>query len=219
MNNIAAAAVLLPAASGAAKKSGVNYSKVLMPLAFGTILGGMATLFTTSNIILNSLLHDNDIEGFSLTAFLPVGLVVIVTGIGYITLVGRRFLPGDSPIERTQTPNLPATHNDLIKAYGLGESLFRAKVPQNSFLNGKTLEECTLREDFGVSVVAIERGDRKLLSLYPDTKLKRATCLSLRVTKPIFVNAMSNRTWSFSLILYGPKAILNRVRWRSSKRC
>ncbi len=56
MNNIAAAAVLLPAVSGAARKANVNLSRVLMPLAFGTILGGMATLLTTSNIILSSLL-------------------------------------------------------------------------------------------------------------------------------------------------------------------
>src|SRR6059058_3287783 len=64
MNNIAAAAVLLPAVSGAAKKTSVNKSRLLMPLAFATILGGTATLLTTSNIILNSLLHDNGIEGY-----------------------------------------------------------------------------------------------------------------------------------------------------------
>jgi len=64
MNNIAAAAVLLPAVSGVAKKAGVSNSKILIPLAFGTILGGMATLLTTTNIILSSLLHDNDIQGF-----------------------------------------------------------------------------------------------------------------------------------------------------------
>src|SRR6185503_18178950 len=56
MNNIAAAAVLLPAVSGAAKKVSISKSRLLMPLAFATILGGMATLLTTSNIILNSLL-------------------------------------------------------------------------------------------------------------------------------------------------------------------
>src|SRR3954467_1281814 len=61
MNNIAAAAVLLPAVSGAAKKAGVSNSKLMIPLAFGTILGGMATLLTTTNIILSSILHDSDI--------------------------------------------------------------------------------------------------------------------------------------------------------------
>src|SRR6476469_6821272 len=105
MNNIAAAAVLLPAASGAAKRAGVNTSRLLMPLAFSTILGGMATLFTTSNIVLNSVLLDNHIEGFAVTDFLPVGIPVVIAGICYIALFGRLSLPGDSPLERTQAPD------------------------------------------------------------------------------------------------------------------
>ncbi|HEY4597251.1 MAG TPA: SLC13 family permease, partial [Thermoanaerobaculia bacterium] len=69
MNNIAAAAVLLPAVSGAAKRSGVNPTRLLMPLAFGTILGGMATLLTTANIVVSSLLRDRGLPGFGLLDF------------------------------------------------------------------------------------------------------------------------------------------------------
>ncbi|MCO5333972.1 MAG: SLC13 family permease [Pyrinomonadaceae bacterium] len=172
MNNIAAAAVLLPAATGAAKKAHVRLSKILIPLAFSTILGGAATLFTTSNIVLNSILRDHDIGGFSLVDFLPVGLPIAVFGILYIALVGRRSLPGDSPIERTVAPDA-TRRSDLIEAYKLDQKLFRARVPDNSFLTGKKLSECTLREDFGVNVVAIERGGKKLLDLSPDTKIRR----------------------------------------------
>jgi di/tricarboxylate transporter len=178
MNNIAAAAVLLPAVSGVAKKAGVSNSKILIPLAFGTILGGMATLLTTTNIILSSLLHDNNIQGFGLTDFLPVGSVLVVAGIAYVAFIGRNFLPGGSPIERTQAPNASEA-SDLIATYGLGKGLFRARVPKGSFLVNKTLAECTLREDFGVSVVAIERDGRKLLALSPDTKMKRGDTLVL----------------------------------------
>ena len=178
MNNIAATAVLLPAATGAAKKAGVNGSKVLMPLAFSTILGGMATLFTTSNIILNSLLRDNGLSGFRITDFAPVGVPMVIAGILYVAFIGRRSLPGDSPIERTSVPN-STREGDLIAAYGLGSKLFRARVPQNSFLAGKKLSECTLREDFDVSVVAIERDKRRFLDLSPQTKLKSGDTLIL----------------------------------------
>lgn len=178
MNNIAAAAVLLPAATGAAKKAHVRLSKILIPLAFSTILGGAATLFTTSNIVLNSILRDHDIGGFSLVDFLPVGLPIAVFGILYIALVGRRSLPGDSPIERTVAPDA-TRRSDLIEAYKLDQKLFRARVPDNSFLTGKKLSECTLREDFGVNVVAIERGGKKLLDLSPDTKIRRGDTLVL----------------------------------------
>ena len=178
MNNIAAAAVLLPAVSGAAKKADVNTSRLLLPLAFGTILGGMATLLTTSNIVISSLLRDQNIEGFGLTDFAPVGIPMIVAGVLYVSFVGRKFLPGESMMERTTAPN-KEEQQDLVAAYKLGENLFRARVPDNSFLIGKQLSESTLREDFGVSVVAIERNDKKHFALSPKTQIERGDVLVL----------------------------------------
>lgn len=178
MNNIAAAAVLLPAVSGAAKRKGVNTSRILMPLGFATILGGTATLFTTSNIVLNSLLHDSDLEGFSVADFLPVGIPIIVFGILYIALFGRKQLPGDSPIERTMAPDA-AAKDDLIEAYNLGSKFFRARVPEDSFLAGKTLRECTLREDFDVNVVTIERDEQRILHPSSETVLEEGDVLVL----------------------------------------
>ncbi|MGI8788282.1 MAG: SLC13 family permease [Pyrinomonadaceae bacterium] len=178
MNNIAAAAVLLPAASGAAKRANVNISRVLIPLAFGTILGGMATLLTTANIVVNSILHDNNIEGFSLYDFAPVGIPIVIAGVLYVAFVGRKFLPGESLIERTLAPNRD-DQSDLIAAYHLGENLFRARVPEKSSLINKPLSDSHLREDFGVSVVAIERKNKKLFALSPETKIKDGDTLVL----------------------------------------
>lgn len=178
MNNIAAAAVLLPAASGAAKRANVNTSRLLMPLAFSTILGGMATLFTTSNIILNSLLRDNGLNGFGVADFLPVGIPLVITGVAYVAFIGRKSLPGDSPLERTQAPDAGA-QADLLATYNLGDKFFRAKVPEHSFLIGKHLSESTLREDFDVSIIAIERKGRRILDLSPQTELRKGDVLVL----------------------------------------
>ena len=178
MNNIAAAAVLLPAVSSAAKKAEISPSRLLMPLAFGTILGGMATLLTTTNIILSSLLNDSGIQGFSLVDFAPVGIPLVVAGIAYVAIIGKRFLRGDTSIERTTAPN-KQDESDLVAAYHLGENLFRAKVPKNSFLTGKTLAECTLREDFAVSVVAIERDAKRLFAISHDTIIEDSDVLIL----------------------------------------
>lgn len=177
MNNIAAAAVLLPAVSGAARKANVTISKVLIPLAFSTILGGMATLLTTSNIVLSSLLQDNNLEGFSLVDFAPVGVPMVVVGILYIALVGRRQLRGDSAVDRTVAPS--SHTKDLVETYHLDENLFRAKVPENSFLIDKKIAECTLREDFSVSIVAIERGGKRLFSISPETVIEDGDTLIL----------------------------------------
>ncbi|HUK89690.1 MAG TPA: SLC13 family permease, partial [Blastocatellia bacterium] len=73
MNNIAAGAVLLPAAIAVARQHNVAPSKVLMPLAFGTLLGGMATLFTTANIIVSGSLHSMGLPPLTMMDFLPAG--------------------------------------------------------------------------------------------------------------------------------------------------
>ena len=102
MNNIAAAAVLLPAVMGASRKTHLSPARLLIPLAFGTILGGMATLFTTSNIIASSLLRDQGLVGFGVLDFLPLGIPIILAGIVYLALIGRRLLPNQLPTENRQ---------------------------------------------------------------------------------------------------------------------
>lgn len=176
MNNIAAAAVLLPAVSGAAKKASVNLSRLMMPLAFGTILGGTATLLTTSNIVVSSVLSDNNIQGFGIADFAPIGIPLIISGIVYMAIVGRHFLAGEAVIEKTLTPD-PVLQKDLISAYNLGDNLFRARVPENSFLIGKQLKNSTLREEFGVSVVGIERDSGKEFDMSPNLTLQEGDVL------------------------------------------
>jgi di/tricarboxylate transporter len=178
MNNVAATAVLLPAVSGASKKSGVSLSKLLMPLAFATSLGGMATLLTTSNIVLNSLLIENGIPSFRITDFAPLGIPVTIVGIVFFVLVGRRFLPGQSAIDKTSS-HASSEMRDLVQTYHLGEKLFRIKIPKGSVLSGKTLSDSGLRQNYGVSVIAIERKSRKNLSISPETRLGEGDILIL----------------------------------------
>lgn len=185
MNNIAAAAVLLPAVSGAAKKGNVHISKLLMPLAFSTTLGGMATLFATSNIVLSSVLVENNYKGFGILDFVPVGLPLVLAGIGYVAFIGRKSLPSDSMLERTQAPSA-SQKADLIETYHLGKSLFRARVPKNSSLIGKRIADSTLREDFSVSIVAIERDGKRMVSISPETILRERDVLILEGNKEDF---------------------------------
>src|ERR1041385_938255 len=81
MNNIAAASLLFPSLSGIARRSNVSLSRLLMPLAFGTILGGKATLLTTTNIVVSGLLRDAGLPAFTLTDFAPVGIPLALAGI------------------------------------------------------------------------------------------------------------------------------------------
>ncbi len=172
MNNIAAAAVLLPAVVSAGQRARVSPSRLLMPLAFGTIVGGMATLLTTVNIIASNMLRDHGLAGYGLLSFAPLGVPVIVVALLYMALLGRRLLPAQSPAER-----LPLIRErekvDLVDVYRLDEHLFRARIPNGSRLANVSLAHSALRERYGVTVVGIERGGRALLAPSPRETLRQ----------------------------------------------
>jgi di/tricarboxylate transporter len=165
MNNIAAASVLLPAVAGVAHRSKISLSRLLMPLAFGTILGGMATLLTTNNIVVNGLLRDQSIQGFGLLSFLPLGLPLIIVGILYMALWGLRLLPRKTPAQRLieQKP----TDEELLHIYRLTERVIRLRVKSGSTLVGVPLSDSHLRDHYNLNVIAIEHKGKRVFPLDP----------------------------------------------------
>ncbi len=168
MNNIAAASLLFPSLSGVARRSKVSPSKLLMPLAFGTILGGMATLLTTTNIIVSGLLRDAKLTGFRLTDFAPIGLPLALAGILFMVFLGNKLLPEQSPAQRHEESE---ESDDLLNTYQLAERLVRAKVQKGGPLDGITLEKSSLREKFHLNVIAVQHG-RSTLPIEAKTVLK-----------------------------------------------
>jgi len=168
MNNIAAASLLFPSLSSVARKMKISPSKLLMPLAFGTILGGMATLLTTTNLVVSGLLRDEELPGFTLTDFAPVGLILTFAGILYMVLWGRKLLPAQSPAQRHENDT---DSNELLNTYQISERLVRAEVCKSGHLDGLTLEKSGLREKHNLNVIAVQRG-RSTLPLEAKTVLK-----------------------------------------------
>lgn len=159
MNNIAAAAVLLPAVASIAKKTGISPSRLFMPLSFGAILGGTTTLVgTPPNILAAGLLRDRGLEPFSLFDFTPLGLVLLGVGTLYMATIGKRLLP------TRNISDAAAQQGDLVRAYQLSDTLFSIRIPASSRLAGVTLQEAQLGTALGVQVVSIIRGGRKQLA-------------------------------------------------------
>ena len=176
MNNVGATAVLMPAAVSISRKARVSASKLLMPLAFGSLLGGMVTLIgTPPNILVSDVLYRAGYEPFSLLDFAPVGLVALVLGVIYMAVVGLRTLPEQTEAERLASAAGP--HVDLIDSYRLGERLFRARIPARSRLIGQKLAETSLRQDFELTVVGLERQGKVNLILDKDMVLQRGDVL------------------------------------------
>jgi len=94
MNNVAVTAMMMPVVIDIAHRTNRPPSKLLIPLAFGSLLGGMNTLIgTPPNLLISMALHDYGLRPFQLFDYTPVGLAVMLAGVAYMALVGRRLLP------------------------------------------------------------------------------------------------------------------------------
>jgi di/tricarboxylate transporter len=153
MNNIAAGAVLLPAAVNVARGARVPPSKVLMPLAFGTLLGGMATLFTTANIIVSGSLQAQGQRGLTMLDFLITGGPLVAIGTLYMLLAGRRRLPG-----RESAARAAVQMADLAETYQLAERLWEVRVQPDSALVSQRLADSVIGSRLGATVVGIWHG-------------------------------------------------------------
>jgi di/tricarboxylate transporter len=159
MNNIAAASLLFPALSGVARRSTVSSSRLLMPLAFGTILGGMATLLTSTNIVVSGLLRDAGLGGLGLLDFAAVGVPLAISGVVFMALVSYKFLPSQSPAQKMKADQ---ETSELLETYQLNERLVRGCVQPGGLLDGKTLQASGLRENYHLNVIAMQRNKHTL---------------------------------------------------------
>ena len=152
MNSVGACAVLLPAVVAAAREMNTPVSRVLMPLAFGSLLGAMLTLVgTPSNILTSGVLEQSGYEPLGLFEFTPFGVLALLLGIGLVVFTRRRLLPVRAG--GAQAAPAGVEHH----AYRLEERLFEAVVPEDSQLVGQSLMSAGIGEAFGIAVLAVER--------------------------------------------------------------
>jgi len=161
MNNVAVAALLLPVVMDIARSTGLAPSRLLMPLAFGSLLGGLTTqIGTPPNILVSEALRENGLRPFGLFDFTPVGVGIMIAGVAYVTLIGRRLLPLRNVAAESATAKKPQLNSD----YRLGERTFVMRIPAGSELVGKTLAESRLGSVLGLNVIGITRQDRTILA-------------------------------------------------------
>ncbi len=158
MNDIGITALMLPVVLDMARRIGAAPSKLLMPLAFGSLLGGMTTLIGTApNILVNGALRDAEFEPFQMFSFTPVGLTALAVGVVYMTFLGRRLLPDHAPKEESDPV-------DLGGLYDLGGLIGILRAPRHSALAGKTLRQGRLGHALGLNVVAVRRSGQLILA-------------------------------------------------------
>jgi di/tricarboxylate transporter len=161
MNNIASVAVLMPSLVGIAKQTRISTSRLLIPLSFGSLLGGTATLFTTVNILVNNSLLRRGLTPFSMWDYLRIGSILTVTGIIFMATLGRRLLP-NYPIDSLfPARRLPG---DLAKTYKVSEEIFEARIVEGSPLDGRSIAQTRLGYAHNLNVIGFIRNGRVKLS-------------------------------------------------------
>ncbi len=170
MNNIGVAALMLPVVMDIARSTQTAPSRLLMPLAYGCLLGGLTTLIgTPPNLLISYALEEAGYTGFKLFDYSPVGVGATIAGITFVALIGRHFLPRRDNIQDSRKESLKA----LEASYALGERTFLVKVRKGSGLSGRTLAECRLRAALGLNVLWIKRaGGGTIMDPGPDTLLR-----------------------------------------------
>ena len=170
MNNVGALALLLPVAIATAKEHGRSPAMVLMPLAFGSILGGMSTMIgTPPNIIIANYRADITGTAFSMFDFSPIGSVIAVVGLIFITLIGWRLIPKKRFDE-----------NQSEKLFEVSSYLTEVKVMADSPLIGVAVHDIEDLKSKEIGIVGVARGHRFTLNTNPNYVLQENDILILR---------------------------------------
>lgn len=180
MNNVGALALLMPLAIQIAARHGIPPGRVLMPVAFGSLLGGMTTLIgTPPNLIVAGFRAQAGSAPFAMFDFAPVGIVVAFAGLAFILLIGWRLVP-----DRQQS----GTDVFEIDAY-----MTEARVPKDSKAVGRTLKELekALDETDGL-IVGMVRNDVRMTAPDPWRRLQEGDILVIEAEPKALAAALSS---------------------------
>jgi di/tricarboxylate transporter len=163
MNDIGVAALMLPVVVDIARRTNRPPSRLLMPLAFASLLGGLNTLIgTPPNILVSETLRQYGAEPFHMFDYTPTGVVIMLAGITFMVLIGRHLLPWRDIMNLTQDDE--ETPGEF---FGLLERLFVIRLPAYSALDKKTVAQSRLSAALGLNVLAILRPDSNRLAPDP----------------------------------------------------
>ena len=151
LNNTAAVAILIPVVIVVARRADTSPSKLLMPLSFASMFGGMCTVLGTStNILASAISEQAGLGSFGMFEFTKLGVIFFAVGVTYMMTVGRKLVPDHRG------------RGDLTTSFGLGDYLTDLILQAGSKSVGRPLASAPLVKDLGIEVLQIRRGEDTL---------------------------------------------------------
>ncbi len=163
VSNTGTVALLLPIILAMSKSAGVSPSKLLMPLAFASSMGGILTLIgTPPNLIVSNYLAENKLAELSFFSFTPIGIICLIVGMIFLWPLCRFFLnkKGTEGGEKSEVGSLA----NLLHDYHISDCVFRLRATEgHSLLEGRTVGELDVRAQYDVTIVEVRRESRSLI--------------------------------------------------------
>ena len=157
MSSTGVVAIFIPVVISVSARMKTSPARLMMPLSFAGLISGMMTLVATPpNMVVNSELLREGFDGFGFFGVTPVGLVVLIMGIGYM-LIARRWLSSEEATKGQQRWKR-RTFRDLIRDYHLTGRVRRVTLRPGSPLVGRSLDDVYLRSRYGATVVGLARS-------------------------------------------------------------
>ncbi|WP_132432085.1 SLC13 family permease [Natronoflexus pectinivorans] len=175
IQNIGAAALFLPGILQVSRRTKIPASSLIMPIGFAAILGGTLTMVGSGPLILiNDLLLNEGHESYNLFSVTPVGLVLLLSGVGYFLLFGSKILPKKNVGESGKTEQ-----EKLVERLKLPENIKLLTVTRESSLIGKTTEEAGLWQTYHVNLLGMGKEDDVVYAPWRKTKFEDGQTLAI----------------------------------------
>ncbi|WP_295608650.1 SLC13 family permease [uncultured Lamprocystis sp.] len=179
-------AIFIPVALRVARAAGLSPAQVLMPVSYAALMSGMLTLVAAApNLIVNYELTRTGAAGLDFFTLTPIGLPILLLGIGYLLVAGRRLRPAAADgVGAAVRPGL----TDWVRDYGLAERELRVRLRPDSPLIGRPLRDLDLQGAEGLTVIAVERvGRLRAATIAPDPDTELAAGDTLLLDSPTLI--------------------------------
>lgn len=172
MNNIGVAAMFLPVTLEIARRTKRPASRLLLPMAYGALHGGLILLIgTATNLIVHDVMVEANIPPLGILDFAPGGLLILIISVAYMVLIGRRLLP-DRQAPKAVSSSVSMNGDLSQDQYALQERLAVLSVTDENPLVGKTLSESRIGRALGLTVLSIRRKQGEVVRATTETTIK-----------------------------------------------